>query len=390
MTTSASRHDSHLPQGSDTISPSSAGTDVLCAVRISDPGTLISAVPALLGFHPRRSLVAICLAGTSVGAVMRHDLLLTTVGPDAEVMELVLDQFAAVAAREGADQMVVVMVDDRIPSRPQAADLNRYAGIADKFREVLRRGGTELVAVHACSSIQTGAPWRDLFGAGRGVLPDPTASEVAAAQVLGGRPIRGSREELEAVLDPVSPHDQVRVADVIDAAREERARDAALARAATDDVGTHRRSLERVLSQIAQLESGDEPTTAECAELALMLETPSVRDSLLALSASEQADAAEQMWIHLGRTLPDPERAEPLALLGYSAYIRGDGPMAGVALCAALSADPGHRMAKLLDDALQAGVRPDALRDLAIVGHQVARDLGVQLPSVESLPPRGV
>ncbi|RVW03957.1 DUF4192 domain-containing protein [Rhodococcus xishaensis] len=386
MTTPASPHGSHLPPGSDTLSPSSADLDVRCTVRISDPGTLISAVPALLGFHPRRSLVAICLAGTSVGAVMRHDLLLT----DAEVMDPVLDQFAAVAAREGADRMLAVMVDDRIPPRPTAGDLDRYAGIADKFRDVLRRGGTELVAVHVCSGIHSGTPWRDLFGAGRGVLPDPTASEVAVAQVLGGRPIRGSREELEAILDPVSPHEQVRVADLIDAAREERARDAALARAATDGVGAHRHSLERVLTQIAQLESGDEPPTQECAELALMLEIPSVRDSLLALSTGEQAEAAEQMWIHLGRTLPAPERAEPLALLGYSAYVRGDGPMAGVALCAALSADPTHRLAKLLDDALQTGVRPDALRDLAIVGHQVARDLGVQLPPVGPLPPRGV
>jgi hypothetical protein len=51
-----------------------------------------------------------------------------------------------------------------------------------------------------------------------------------------------------------------------------------------------------------------------------------------------------------------------LALLAVSAYVRGDGPLTGVALSAALAADPGHRMAGLLDVALHGGVRPEELR----------------------------
>ena len=38
------------------------------------------------------------------------------------------------------------------------------------------------------------------------------------------------------------------------------------------------------------------------------------------------------------------------------AYLRGDGPLAAVALEAALAEDPAHRMAGLLDTALQGGV----------------------------------
>lgn len=387
MTTSAFSHDSHVPPGPH---HAGAGFGTRCAVRISDPGTLISSVPALLGFHPRRSLVAICLAGTSVGAVMRHDLVLDEPGHAGGVMDLVLEQFAAVAVREGADRMLVVVVDDRIPPRARAADLAGYATIADGFRELLHRSAIELSAVHVCSRIEAGAPWQDLAGANRGILPDPTASAVAAAQVLEGRAIRGSREELEAVVDPASPDVQELIADLIDTAREDGTRGVALTRAAADPEQADREGLEYVLTRIAQHDSGDEISPEECAELALALENLTVRDSLLALSAGAQADAAEQMWVHLARTLPDPERAEPLTLLGYSAYLRGDGPMAGVALCAALAADPCHRLAGLLDDALQAGIRPTALRDLAAVGHGIANDLGVQLPPLGPLPLGGV
>lgn len=385
MTTSAFSHDPHLPPPAQGPDPDFGPAHT---VRISDPGTLISSVPALLGFHPRRSLVAICLTGTSVGAVMRHDLVLDE-GHPGGVMDLVLEQFAAVAVREGADRMLVVVVDDRIRARARSADLVRHASLVERFRELLHCSGIELSAVHVCARIEAGAPWQDLAGNQHGILPDPTSSAVAAAQVLEGRAIRGSREEIEAVLDPASPDVQERIADLIDIAREDGTRDAALTRAA-NPVRADREGLEYVLTRIAQCDSGDEITPEECADLALALEHLAVRDSLLALSAGTQAGAAEQLWVHLARTLPDPERAEPLTLLGYSAYLRGDGPMAGVALCAALAADPCHRLAGLLDDALQTGVRPAALRDLAALGHRIARDLGVQLPPVGPLAPGGV
>ncbi len=386
MTTSAFPHNSPFPSSPQ----DGTGFGTRCAVRISDPGTLISSVPALLGFHPRRSLVAICLAGTKVGAVMRHDLVLDEPGRAGGVMDLVLEQFAAVAEREGADRMLAVVVDDRIPPRARPADLAGHVAVVERFRDLLDRSAIELSAAHVCSRIQAGAPWQDLDGANHGILPDPTASAVAAAQVLEGWAIRGSREELEAVLDPASPDVQERIADLIDAARDDSTRGVARTRAAADPERADREGLEYVLTRIAQHDSGEEISAEECVELALALENLTIRDSLLALSAGVHAGAAEQMWVHLARSLPDPERAEPLALLGYSAYLRGDGPMAGVALCAALTADPCHRLAGLLDDALQAGVRPAALRDLAAVGHRIANDLGVQLPPLGPLPLGGV
>lgn len=385
MTTSASSHDPHFPPGA----PWDGRADPRWTVRIAEPGALISSVPALLGFHPHRSLVAICISGTRIGAVMRHDLILDG-DRDSGVMDVVLDQFAAVAAREGADRMVAVMVDDRIPVRSRTADLRQHAALGERFRDVLTGAGVELAAVHVCRAIAIGAMWQDLAGPSRGVLPDPTASHVAAVQVMGGRAIRGAREELEEVVEPAASPERAHIADLVDRARENGLREPARARAAADPDRVDRESLERVLARIAELESGETPSPQECAELALALECPRVRDALLALAAGAQADAAEQMWIHLAKILPDPERAEPLSLLGYSAYVRGDGPMAGVALCAALGADPCHRLANLLDDALQAGLRPELLRDLAVIGRQAAEEIGVEFPPIERLSPGGV
>ncbi|HWR46990.1 MAG TPA: DUF4192 family protein, partial [Pseudonocardiaceae bacterium] len=65
------------------------------------------------------------------------------------------------------------------------------------------------------------------------------------------------------------------------------------------------------------------------------------------------------------RATPAPERAEPAALLALSAYVRGDGALAGVALDAALHACPQHSLSGLLRAALDAGLPPELLRSIA-------------------------
>jgi len=82
----------------------------------------------------------------------------------------------------------------------------------------------------------------------------------------------------------------------------------------------------------------------------------------------------------LSRTLPEPWRVEALVLLAFSAYVRGDGPLAGVSLEAALRCDPAHKMAGMLDTALQSGMRPEQIRELALTGYRLAARLGVRLP----------
>jgi hypothetical protein len=53
------------------------------------------------------------------------------------------------------------------------------------------------------------------------------------------------------------------------------------------------------------------------------------------------------------------------ALLALTAYLRGDGALAGVALDAALNACPHHSLSGLLRAALDGGLPPELLRGVA-------------------------
>ncbi|MGB9308995.1 MAG: DUF4192 domain-containing protein, partial [Mycobacterium sp.] len=113
-----------------------------------------------------------------------------------------------------------------------------------------------------------------------------------------------------------------------------------------------------------------------------------VRDTLYALAVGESAGEAEALWAVLARVLPQPWRVEALVLLAFSAYARGDGPLAGVSLEAALRCEPDHRMAGMLDTALQSGLRPENIRQLAASGYRLAKRLGVRLPPRRSFGKR--
>ncbi|MGI9123586.1 MAG: DUF4192 domain-containing protein, partial [Mycobacterium sp.] len=152
------------------------------------------------------------------------------------------------------------------------------------------------------------------------------------------------------------------------------------ARWEADPNGCGRGDVESAMAVAARLGEGREPDDDEMAGLACALTDVAVRDTLYALAVGADSGAAESLWAILARTLPEPWRMEALVLLAFSAYARGDGPLAGLALEAALRSDPNHRMAGMLDTALQSGMRPEQIRELAGTGYRLARRLGVNLP----------
>ena len=134
------------------------------------------------------------------------------------------------------------------------------------------------------------------------------------------------------------------------------------------------------MAAAARVGEGQQLRDAELAGLACALADVEVRDTMYALAVGQSAGEAESLWALLARTLPEPWRVEALVLLAFSAYARGDGPLAGVSLEAALRCEADHRMAGMLDMALQSGLRPEDIRELAVTGYRVAKRLGVRLP----------
>jgi Domain of unknown function (DUF4192) len=138
--------------------------------------------------------------------------------------------------------------------------------------------------------------------------------------------------------------------------------------------------VENAIAAAARVAGGQSLSDPELAELGCALHDAHVRDTLYALAVGEKAGHAETLWAVLARTLPQPWRVEALVLLAFSAYARGDGPLAGVSLEAALRCEPEHRMAGMLDTALQSGLRPEQIRELALTGYRQAKRLGIRLP----------
>lgn len=205
------------------------------------------------------------------------------------------------------------------------------------------------------SSTRHGAPWHSYADNRTGTVPDPTSTPVAAMAVVTGKVAFGSREALAAILMPnveptVLERRAITLLDEIGIAAVERL----LGRDTTARAGLAvvRRAVERATN-------GDLPTSdGQVVPLAVALSDPRVAEVCMALSLGDHADAAEQVWLTLVRGVPVPYRAEPAVLLAVSAYLRGNGAMAHIALDNAEDAKPRHPFAQLLRRVLNAGLPP--------------------------------
>jgi alkylhydroperoxidase/carboxymuconolactone decarboxylase family protein YurZ len=336
--------------------------------HLNRPGALIAALPAVLGFVPEQSLVLVTLDGGELGCVMRVDLATTF----DTGLEAGLEHLADVAARGAPDAAVAVIVDELGAGCRMCNDDHRF--LADVLTETLLGRGIELRDVHVVDRIAAGARWHCADGCGRsGTVEDPFSSPMAAAAVLDGRRLYGRRSELQ---------DVIAIADADRTSTLESAIVGAMASRAgrPRDDATRREDVELAMAAAAAAARGERPTDAVTARLACGLTDPHVRDMLYALAVGSKAAQAETLWSTLSRSLPEPWRADALVLLAFSAYARGDGPLAGISLAAAMDCDPAHRMARMLDEALQRGMRPDQIRELGLSGFRVAARIGVALP----------
>jgi hypothetical protein len=334
--------------------------------ELNRPGALIAALPAVLGFVPENSLVLVSLGSGELGSVMRVDLseeLVDRVGNLAEV--------AAAAEPEAA---IAVIVDADGAHCPRCNE--EYRHLCATLTEALSEHDIALWAAHVVDRVALGGRWHCVDGCGSsGMIDDPSASPLAVAAVLDGRRLYPRRADLQAV---IAVDDPVHSTDLAVAVRQRAAAREVAHRA--DPAGCSRRDVQNAMTAAARVAGGQSLSDAELAGLGCALSDVQVRDTLYALAVGENAGQAESLWAVLARTLPPPWRVEALVLLAFSAYARGDGPLAGVSLEAALRCDPDHRMASMLDTALQSGLRPEHIRELAATGYRLAQRLGVRLP----------
>lgn len=304
-------------------------------------GTVIENLLGVLGFQPVESLVVVGLRGGTVGCVVRLDLGDAALPDSAE-------RLADLAVRGGADGVVAVFVSAEGAGCAMCA--HEFADQAHGLGAALERRGAQLLAAAVVDRIEAGGCWRCVDDCGvSGLLDDPRTSVGAAAAVVAGRRLYGTREELEASV----------AVDV--------GRSAALAvllagaGGLVDDVAV---AVRAAVTAVRRVGEGAVLSDAELARVGAMLVDLRVRDALFTLVDCDEAAAAEMLWTQLAQVLPQPFRSEALCLLAHASFVNGEGVLAGVCLDAVHAENPTHRMAGLLDHALQSGYRPEEIRDL--------------------------
>ncbi|AGB27361.1 hypothetical protein Mycsm_07267 (plasmid) [Mycobacterium sp. JS623] len=305
-------------------------------------GSVIANLVAILGFQPFESLVLVTVTGDALGCVLRLDL------TDAALPEAP-ERLADTTARSGAEGVAAVFVSAEGASCAMCA--GEYRDMVGELAAALNRRGVQMLDAVVVDRIEVGGRWTCLDECGNGgVLDDPAASVAAAAAVVAGHRLYGSREELKASVAV----DRARVAEL-----------APLLVGAGGPVEDVAVAVREVVTAVRRVGEGVVLSDVELARIGAALVDLRVRDAAMTLvHCEDEAAPAEQLWSELARVLPPPFRVEAMCTAAHAAYVRGEGPLAGVRLEALLAEDPAHRMAVMLDKALQSGMPPEAIRGL--------------------------
>jgi hypothetical protein len=342
-------------------------------VRITDPGEIAAALPHLVGFRPAESVVLIALTGPGggrVGLTVRADL------PPPEHAAALAGALARSLAADRPAAVLLVVVSESADERPPpfVRDLTDAPELPHRLlvhhfvltlaladipvrNAMLVRGGRwwSYDCPHPCC-----AP-----GAGTPLPAEVTEFEVAA--IASGQVVERDRGELVRRIAPLTGP----AADAMDAASM-RVGDRYARGVLADAEGTARRSWTAILRALARCRPGIGTPLGdrEVARVVWGLTDIPVRDRALGLALGDDAPAAEVLWTECTRRSPPPLDAAPATLLAVSAWLRGDGAMANVALDRALRSRPGYVLAELLAQGLAACLPPERLR--AMVGDTVA------------------
>ncbi|MEU6646799.1 DUF4192 domain-containing protein [Saccharomonospora sp. NPDC046836] len=336
-----------------TTSPTTGAT----TVDLRAPGQLLAATPHLLGFHPSDSVLVIThtgQAGNQIGHLLRADL-----PAPGDEFDLALLMRMPVAAQEPSGVTLAV-----VGGAGAQATGPPHRELMDAMADVLAE--VDIPVLHSLwtPEICSGARWQcydDSSCTGR--LPDPRSSVLAAMTAHAGLITYSSRDAMERVLAPADEAALVRRVALLDLAADNTAGEPPASACELEQ------AYAVVSAALVRADGGDLAfTDREVVDLALALVSAEVRDACLATAlppGSRRAQAAERLWLALVRATPAPERAQVASLLAYSAYVRGEGPLAGMAVANALEADPGHVLAGLLSQALHHSMPPQKLAKLA-------------------------
>jgi hypothetical protein len=314
------------------------------------PADLLALVPCVLGFHPEDSLVMLTLGDAADHFHARIDL-----PRDADDLAEVVGSLHQVVTRHRVRRVVLVAY-----SEDQCVALE----LSDRLRGALEVDGVTVVeAIRA-----DGERWYSLTGCTGSCCPvegtpyDLGSHPFTAQSVLDGQVTLGSRQELADSLIGTDPD---AVDEVETAADQAMSRFTAACRhplGPSDPEGARRHLVQEgqwVAERVRRfLADGLSLDADDAGRLLVALVAIEIRDVAWAEMTRANARRHVDLWRDLVRRTPRDLMAAPAGLLGFAAWLSGDGALAWCAVERCQEAEPDYRLAALLTDALAGAVPP--------------------------------
>jgi len=338
------------------------------SIVIRSVGQMAAYLPYSLGFYPHRSIVISGQMGKELGMTARQDI------PPPEHVDEQARHVVSVFARQGHDAVLLFGVTDGPDPEPFLRSARQRfcaLGIGVSHTVLLDGRGRWRVLQCTCGGCpRTWAP-----------LPDLSRNPAVAAAVLRGVAPMDSRADVEALLTPSDPALVDEVAGLMcdppeldshqvgtavrhlvheDFARvEPSAADLAVATIAMQDIELRDVVLGWVLPHEFPSPLGGPTPRGLSAGLG---PSPDLEGGLAGLGGHE-TEAVERRLAQWARSIPRELRPPVLAVLGTVAWLGGGGALGRTAVEQALDIDSGHRLAQMVCQAFDAGVRPTPRED---------------------------
>jgi hypothetical protein len=305
-------------------------------LRLRSPADVVSAIPYLVGFHPRESVVVLGCDGDHGAFAVRLDL---------TAKEALLEHVSGLVARRGPDAVILAGYG---PS-------GRVTSVLERVRDRLGEHG---IKIREALRVEDGRFWSYLCGDAtccppEGVPVDPAAGTIAAAATAAGLVALPDRRELELMLEPIGV-ERIRRATLN---AERRVSTWAKDGPVPDRLTAEGVPLVRVVIDRA-LADADPPSYDEAAWLGVLLVSLRVRDEAWVRIDESHLDTHIRLWRHVVSRVAEPYIAAPACLLAFAAWRAGEGALANIALDRALTADPDYSMARLLHELFISGLPP--------------------------------
>ncbi|MEV6054085.1 DUF4192 domain-containing protein [Streptomyces sp. NPDC052107] len=353
-------------------------------VTLRTPAELADVLPYLLGYRPEDSMVLVALHDREgrgrFGGRARLGIPANEEDWEAAARQLAHGLVTG-SERRGArpEQMVAYVCQEPAPGE-SGRDVKRRL---ERLAHLLRTQCGELdVPVIEALCISDGRFWSYCCpiesccpedGSPMGL---PGTSVLAAAATYAGIQVRGTLRELRARLQPWETTAALEQEIALDAAGMSLVprilEEASRAQVAEETLDLAELIIRRFAA--AAPVSGTHPADLrddrllahdEAATLILGLQDRTTRDRAAAWMEGDEAGPALRLWRALARRCVGPygeHAAAPLTLAGWVAWSAGDELEAREALAMALGADPDYLFARLLHQACNEGLDPEAIR----------------------------